>query len=70
MPRALFPALAISVFHNGPSTLGYLYAAPGAGALIGAILLTILLPGFRRYAARAAQDADVYTRRQRASQHE
>jgi MFS family permease len=37
MPRALFPALAISVFHGGPSTLGYLYAAPGAGALVAAL---------------------------------
>ena len=37
MPRALFPALAASVFHGGPSTLGYLYAAPAAGALIGAL---------------------------------
>jgi MFS family permease len=37
MPRALFPALAVSVFHGGASTLGYLYAAPAAGALIGAL---------------------------------
>jgi hypothetical protein len=29
MPKALFPALAAAVFHGGPSTLGYLYAAPG-----------------------------------------
>ena len=36
MPRALFPALSTSVFHGGATTLGYLYAAPGAGALIGA----------------------------------
>jgi MFS family permease len=37
MPRALFPALAVSVFHGGPSTLGLLYSAPGAGALLGAL---------------------------------
>ncbi len=37
LPRALFPALAASVFHGGASTLGYLYAAPGAGALVGAL---------------------------------
>lgn len=37
MPRALFPALAASVFHGGASTLGYLYAAPAAGALAGAL---------------------------------
>ncbi len=36
-PRALFPALAVSVFHGGPSTLGLLYAAPGVGALVGAV---------------------------------
>jgi predicted MFS family arabinose efflux permease len=37
LPRALFPALAVSVFHGGASTLGFLYAAPGAGALLGAL---------------------------------
>jgi len=36
MPRALFPALA-TVFGGGASTLGFLYAAPGAGALAGAL---------------------------------
>jgi predicted MFS family arabinose efflux permease len=35
-PRALFPALAASVFGGGARTLGLLYAAPGAGALLGA----------------------------------
>ncbi len=35
-PRALFPALAVSVFHGGRRTLGLLYAAPAAGALVGA----------------------------------
>lgn len=37
MPRALFPALALGRFHGGAGTLGLLYAAPGAGALAGAI---------------------------------
>jgi predicted MFS family arabinose efflux permease len=37
MPRALFPALAVSGFGGGATTLGYLYAAPGAGALAGAL---------------------------------
>ena len=37
LPRALFPALALTVFGGGPATLGLLYAAPGAGALIGAL---------------------------------
>jgi MFS family permease len=37
MPRALFPALAASVFGGGVRTLGFLYAAPGAGALLGAL---------------------------------
>jgi MFS family permease len=36
MPRALFPALADTVFHGGAVTLGFLYSAPGAGALLGA----------------------------------
>jgi len=37
MPRALFPALAATRFGGGASTVGFLYAAPGAGALIGAL---------------------------------
>jgi len=37
MPRALFPALATTLFGGGASTLGFLYAAPGAGALLGAL---------------------------------
>lgn len=36
MPRALFPALGTTVF-GGPAAVGLLYAAPGAGALVGAI---------------------------------
>lgn len=37
MPRALFPALAVSTFDVGPRGLGLLYAAPAAGALLAAI---------------------------------
>jgi predicted MFS family arabinose efflux permease len=37
MPRALFPALGIGVFHGGAQAVGFLYAAPGAGALVGAL---------------------------------
>jgi MFS family permease len=37
MPRALFPVLALTVFGVGPRGLGFLYAAPAAGALIGAL---------------------------------
>jgi MFS family permease len=37
MPRALFPAMAETVFHGGTVTLGFLYAAPGVGAFVGAL---------------------------------
>lgn len=37
MPRALFPAMAANVFGGGASTVGFLYAAPGVGALAGAL---------------------------------
>jgi ENTS family enterobactin (siderophore) exporter len=36
MPTALFPALARTHFHGGPSTFGLLTAAPALGAIIGA----------------------------------
>lgn len=35
MPRAVFPALAVAVYHIGPGKLGLLYAAPAAGAVLG-----------------------------------
>ena len=38
MPTALFPAMALGHFHGGPQTVGYLYAAPGVGALVGMLL--------------------------------
>ena len=38
MPRALFPALGTGFFGGGAGTVGLLYAAPGAGALVGALL--------------------------------
>jgi len=37
MPRALFPVLALATFHVGPTGLGLLTAAPGVGALLGAL---------------------------------
>jgi MFS family permease len=38
MPRALFPAMGLVRFHGGAGTVGLLYAAPGTGALVGALL--------------------------------
>jgi MFS family permease len=38
LPRALFPAVALTLYHGGPRTLGLLYAAPGAGALLMAVM--------------------------------
>ena len=37
MPRALFPAMAATVFGGGATTVGFLFAAPGVGALVGAL---------------------------------
>ena len=37
MPRALFPALGTGFFGGGAAAVGLLYAAPGAGALVGAL---------------------------------
>jgi len=37
MPTAVFPALALSVFRFGATGLGLMYAAPAAGALLGAV---------------------------------
>jgi MFS family permease len=47
MPRALFPSLAVNTFGGGAGILGLLYAAPGAGALVGA-LTTGWVAGIRR----------------------
>lgn len=38
MPSALFPALALDVFHAGPAGVGLLAAAPAVGAFGGALL--------------------------------
>jgi MFS family permease len=38
MPRALFPALGLGFFHGGAQAVGFLFAAPGAGALAGALM--------------------------------
>ena len=37
LPRALFPAVALTLYHGGPKTLGLLYAAPGVGAFVMAL---------------------------------
>src|SRR5947209_1235680 len=47
MPSALFPALGTTVFGGGPPTVGLLYGAPGAGALLGA-LFSGWVPRIRR----------------------
>jgi len=38
MPRALFPALGATLYGGGAGVVGLLYAAPGFGALLGAVL--------------------------------
>ncbi len=37
MPRAVFPALGTGLFGGGAGVVGLLYAAPGAGALLGSL---------------------------------
>ncbi|GAC1345683.1 MAG: MFS transporter [Candidatus Dormibacteria bacterium] len=37
LPRAVFPVLAATVFRSGPTGLGLLYAATGAGALLASL---------------------------------
>jgi MFS family permease len=46
MPSALFPQLGTEVFGGGAQTVGLLYAAPGAGALLAA-LFSGWVPGVR-----------------------
>ena len=46
-PTALFPALGVHYFHGGAQAVGFLYAAPGAGAFLGA-LFSGWIPGIRR----------------------
>ena len=38
MPRAVFPALAVHLYGGGAGVTGLLYAAPGAGALVGSLV--------------------------------
>ncbi len=38
LPRSLFPEMGLRVFGGGDAVVGLLYAAPGAGALVGALL--------------------------------
>jgi MFS family permease len=37
MPKAVFPALALRIYHGGAGDVGLLYAAPGIGALTGSL---------------------------------
>jgi predicted MFS family arabinose efflux permease len=37
MPKAVFPALALRIYHGGAGDVGLLYAAPGIGALLGSL---------------------------------
>lgn len=37
LPRALFPFLIVRQFHESPEAIGLLFAAPAAGALLGAL---------------------------------
>ncbi|HXY85363.1 MAG TPA: MFS transporter [Gaiellaceae bacterium] len=38
MPSSLFPAIALTRLNAGPQAVGYLYAAPAAGALLASLL--------------------------------
>jgi MFS family permease len=38
MPRAVFPAIGTGLYHGGAGVVGLLYAAPGAGGLVGSVL--------------------------------
>lgn len=38
MPTSLFPALGLIHFHGGPSAVGFLYTAPGVGALVATVI--------------------------------
>ena len=38
MPKAVFPALGTGLFQGGAATVGLLYAAPGAGALLASLM--------------------------------
>ncbi len=38
MPRAVFPALGVELYGGGAGVVGLLYAAPGAGALLGSLV--------------------------------
>ncbi len=45
--RALFPAFARDILEVGPSGLGLLYAAPAAGAVLGALVLGVVGTSWR-----------------------
>ncbi len=37
MPRAVFPAIGLDLYGGGARVVGFLFAAPGAGALVGSL---------------------------------
>ncbi len=57
MPRALFPEIGLSVLGGNEATVGFLYAAPGVGAMLAAFMSGWV--GRIRYAGRATTIAVV-----------
>ena len=66
MPRALFPALALTVYNAGPEGVGLLYAAVSAGAVVAA-LTTGWLGHVRRLGRIVVGAVAVGARRSRCS---
>ena len=62
MPRALFPVLAVSVYHAGAEGTGLLFAAVSAGATVAA-----LTTGWLEHARRLGPDRAVGGRRRGAA---
>lgn len=63
MPAALFPVLAVTQFHRGPTIVGLLFAAPSVGALVGALsggwVRRVTRPGLAVISAVAAWGAAI-----------
>ncbi|MFI5036740.1 MAG: MFS transporter [Acidimicrobiales bacterium] len=56
LPRALFPAVALTLDHGGPRLLGLLYAAPGVGAVAIFGLVHVIAVGLVCLAVAGAAD--------------
>ena len=54
MPRVLFPVLADEQFHRGTEVVGWLFAAPALGALVGALTLGLGRSGPPARASRSS----------------